>query len=246
MSKRFKGKTCVYCGAEGASSTGDHVFAREFFPLSKRHNLPQVPACERCNRAKADLEHYLTALLPFGGKHDDALPMLQKMVPPRLAKNAKLHRALARGQSHVWEAQNGVYKPTMTLPFDGEKLAALFRYIVKGLVAHHWGVQVPADYYVQAGMLTAEGERLFEKTLALNAVARVKASLGDGAFEYEGAQSESDPRLSIWKFKIYGGLKLTDHGVPGESPSHVWASTSRVGVRGLQLASESEPQVVVR
>jgi hypothetical protein len=29
MSKKFKGKICVYCGVEGISETADHVIARE-------------------------------------------------------------------------------------------------------------------------------------------------------------------------------------------------------------------------
>ena len=63
MGKRFKGKTCVYCA--GASETGDHILAREFVPVAHRSQIPQVPACRRCNKDKSDLEHYLTAVLPF-------------------------------------------------------------------------------------------------------------------------------------------------------------------------------------
>jgi hypothetical protein len=44
MSKKFKGKTCAYCG-EREAITGDHVFAREFFLPSDRADLPQAPIC---------------------------------------------------------------------------------------------------------------------------------------------------------------------------------------------------------
>ena len=59
MGKGFKGKTCVYCAAAPAA-TMDHVFAREFFLVDRRANLPKVPACQACNSAKSGLEHYLT------------------------------------------------------------------------------------------------------------------------------------------------------------------------------------------
>lgn len=66
MSKKYKGKICVYC-ADAISVTGDHVFAREFFLETQRDNLPQVPACEKYNNRKSVLEHYLTTVLPLEG-----------------------------------------------------------------------------------------------------------------------------------------------------------------------------------
>lgn len=36
MSKKYKDKDCVYCGAVGASQTGDHIFARGFFAMDDR------------------------------------------------------------------------------------------------------------------------------------------------------------------------------------------------------------------
>ena len=95
MRKRFKGKTCVYCGVAPSTTTGDHVFAREFFINVRRGNLPKVPACEGCNHEKSKLEHYLTAVLPFGGRHTDSAQNLSTLVEPRLAKNAKLYGVLS-------------------------------------------------------------------------------------------------------------------------------------------------------
>ncbi len=63
MSKRFRDKPCDYCLTNPSTATGDHVFAREFFPEAARANLPKVPACESCNNEKSRLEHYLTAVL---------------------------------------------------------------------------------------------------------------------------------------------------------------------------------------
>jgi hypothetical protein len=60
-----------------------------------------VPACRPCNTAKADLEHYLATVLPFGGRHADAAANLQDLVPQRLAKNLALKRKLATGMSQT-------------------------------------------------------------------------------------------------------------------------------------------------
>jgi hypothetical protein len=119
MSKKYKGKPCVYCTMR-ISSTADHVFARKFFVEMRRGDLPKVPACARCNGEKADLELYLTAVLPFGGRHADATENLSTLVPGRLAKNARLHRDLNRRRTKVWtKSASGLAVPMLALPFDG-------------------------------------------------------------------------------------------------------------------------------
>src|SRR5215467_10644342 len=123
MSKRFRGKTCIYCLQRPSTTTGDHVFARQLFPFDKRANLPKVPGCEFCNNQKSILEHYLASVLPFGARHKDASENLTKMVPPRLAKNQKLARELHAGRARVLsEEEPGVVVDTLSLPLDGEKL----------------------------------------------------------------------------------------------------------------------------
>jgi len=106
MTKKFKGKLCVYC-AERPSESGDHVFAKEFFLLRDRDNLPKVPACKACNEAKSKLEHYLTSVLPFGGRHKSAKTNLETRVPQRLKKNRKLSKQLAEETLTVWSEERG-------------------------------------------------------------------------------------------------------------------------------------------
>jgi hypothetical protein len=145
MSKRFKGKTCVYCTVPGSSEIGDHVIAREFFPRERRSGLPIVPACEACNNEKSKLELYATAVVPFGGTHADADAILSTMVEPRLSKNAKLAKSLAEGTEHHYTSSDGgrSWDVQMVLPFDGERLARLFQMITRGLVYWEWGWHVP-------------------------------------------------------------------------------------------------------
>ena len=94
-SKKFRDKTCVYCGRERMASTGDHVVAREFCPGTARENLPKVPACVACNNAKSKLEHYVLAVLPMGSLLPSAAAAIIEQVGPRLAKNEALRRQLA-------------------------------------------------------------------------------------------------------------------------------------------------------
>jgi hypothetical protein len=222
MGKKFTNMVCVYCATRSAT-TRDHVFARKFFPVARRGDLPQVPACQPCNKEKSDLEHYLTAVLLFGGRHADAAANLADEAPRRLAGNLALWRRLAAGMSRVWTREGGVYLRTSALPFEPEKLTKLFALIAKGLAWHHWRVVVASDTASWAGLLNSAREQLLTSWMA-PAKMRVVASPGGGAFSYEGARASDNPNMTIWMFSVYGGLKLTgDSGAPHEE-------TSKIGV----------------
>lgn len=133
MSKRYKGKACPYCGLDGVSRTADHIFAREFFLPALRDGLPKVPACEACNHAKSELEHYLTTLLPFGGNHPDSHPLLTDRVPDRLAANKRLWRELSDGAGRLKISENGGVDGRMGLPFEAAKLTDFARMLARGL-----------------------------------------------------------------------------------------------------------------
>lgn len=206
MSKKFRGKPCTYC-AERAATQPDHVFAREFFLVNRRGNLPKVPACQTCNHEKSKLEHYLLTVLPFGGNHPDAIINLSEMGPRRLAKNVRLHQQIRIGQTRSWAQFGNLVLPSMTIPIDSSKIDALFRYIVRGVLRHHRQVLLGPDAGVWAGILSKEGERVFRQMLSLNGH-RITENLGKQTFVYEGVQTSSDPEMSVWLFSVYGGLIL--------------------------------------
>ena len=209
MSKRYKSKTCVYCTAARASETGDHVLAREFVPVDHRPQIPQVPACRQCNKDKSDLEHYLTAVLLFGGRHADAAANLQQDGPRRLAKNQKLQRALARGSSRLWTKEpSGLLVNALTVPIDGEKVEKLVSFIVRGLMWHHWKIVLGPNCFVDVLSLTRRGEALFNRYRMMNAKSRVYGNIGNSALVYEGAQGTDNPQVSVWELSMFGGVKM--------------------------------------
>jgi len=227
VSKKFKGKVCVYC-AEGLSATRDHVFAREFFLPGGAQTLPQVPACASCNGLKSTLEHYLTAILPFGGRHEDSRVNLERMVPPRLKKNQKLHHHLAARISTRWAKERaGLIVPVGTIPLDFSKVRALFSLIVKALVWHHWRTYLTRNHFVTVLALSPHGEMAFErKFFRANVRDRVGANLGNGTFVYEGVQGVDYPETTAWRFLIYGGATFGgDPLVPEQGSSVIGAFT---------------------
>jgi hypothetical protein len=210
--------------AEREAVTGDHIFAREFFLVPARADLPQAPICEECNNEKSKLEHYLTTVLPFGGQHGASVENLASMVPKRLRKNAALHRELAAGQKKtLTRTPGGEAVQTITIPFDGSRLEQLFAMIARGLIWYHWNLYLPNNCTVQAHSVTKAGEQLFDELLfRRNARDRVRENLGDGAFVYEGAQAVDDLRITAWRFTVYGGLvSCADPAAPNTMGSQI-------------------------
>lgn len=227
MGKGFKGKTCVYCAAEGASATADHVFARQFFPIARRGRLPTVPACDACNCSKSILEHYLTTVLPLAGRHPDSSHILASDVPRRLDRNKRLHRELSAGLMPIVVTEEGQQVETYAFPFESEKYVELFRYIARGLTAFHWETVIPSDYAVDAFLLNPFYEPHFQKLFGLQARRRVNGRVGGGAFLYQGAQAHDDPALTIWRFRAFGGIVTADDENYPEPAEHtVWVTSS--------------------
>ena len=211
MSKKYKGKTCVYC-CDAISTTGDHVFARQLFLKARRSDLPKVPACEACNQQKSELEHYVTAVLPFGGRHPDGAENLKNMVPKRLANNASLHASLRKGMGRLWIREKGLLVPTITVPLEWQKVEQWLVYLVKGLSGHHWKVLIGPNYTVKFLTLTSHGEVFVRQVLGRRAANRIRHDVGAGTIAYEAAQGVDNPKLSVWQFSIYGGMTLADDG----------------------------------
>lgn len=240
MSKKFKKGRCAYCGAMPANEehTADHVVGREFFMEDKRANLPKVPACKACNGAKAALEHYLTAVLPFGGQHADALDNLSTMVPKRLAKNLKLKGEL--GASIKQKADTvASAKPEGTIPFEPNRLADLCRYIGLGLLLHRHGTYLDEKHVAAAACITEDGEKFLERQFGIKSSDKAPIDFGDGTFRAWGIQLKDGPQSSVWFMSFYGGITLS--GDP-DAPEQV--STSVFVVTGPIAAVESLMQAI--
>lgn len=243
MSKKYKGKLCVYCGV-AQSSAGDHVFAREFFLVPDRGSLPKVPACADCNCTKSELEHYAVSVLPFGGRHSGAAESLETMVPKRLARNAPLSRMLTQNRGRAWGREDtGLVVPLMTLPVDSERLNQLFAFIAKGLLWHHWQTRLSDADSVSVTMLA--GERLFdEHFLRVPVAGSVAEDLGNGTVQYEGVQGVDCPRVSVWRLRVFGGVRLGDSDISdGESSVVGLVTGPRAAVDG-SLALEPRATTV--
>jgi hypothetical protein len=74
----------------------------------------------------------------------------------------------------------------------------------------------------------------------MNSGARIRETLGNGTFSYEGAQSAGNPELSVWRFSAFGGLTLSgDPEAPGEITSQIGAMTGSHALLAKLKAMES-------
>jgi len=211
VSKKFKGQTCAYC-VKAKATTDDHVFAREFFTLEDRHNLPKAPACPKCNNEKGKFEHYLTAVLPFAGKHPQAAANLLSNVPGRLAHNQKLGRKLLGSMERAWlREEGGLYQQGGTFDFDHAKLEGFLKYVGRGLAWHHWKVYLKPDDDVSVLLMTDMHSALWASmTSSWRNARRVVGNLGNFTVQYVGVQASEPPELTLWTISMYGGLILSD------------------------------------
>jgi hypothetical protein len=210
-SKKYKGKPCVYC-VDGISIDGEHIISRKFFPEKFRDNLPKAPSCKQCNVAKSKLEHYLTAVLPFSSDHITALQSQAEKVNRRLNKNLPLKNELRSGISPAWfPSKNGTIEKTIAIPFQFENLIEYCKYLVKGFIWYEWDVIVPKHYIIEVLSLTQHGYSFIHDLLELSPNWKRQKSYADGGFSYTCTRNSADGAFSVWHFKFYENIHLSDN-----------------------------------
>lgn len=207
MSKRFRNKKCVYCNQRDSTRTGDHVFPRALFLVNRRDNLPKVPCCTKCNHQKSRLEINLLTILPFGAIHSDALENLTTNVPKRLEKNVRLHKKLRASMSQTFIKNNsGILEPTMTVELDMRQLFELFNYITKALAYFHFNIRINSSHFVNSLNANPILNNFFNGA----AQNHTQQDLGSRTIWYRGIQAKDNEFLTIWEYRIYGGLHFLD------------------------------------
>lgn len=211
MSKKWKGKTCAYCGVPGSSQSKEHVLARAFVLDRHRGHLPAVPACKSCNAKKSALETYLATYLLAAGRHEHAAEMLQTHGPGRLRSNPRAREDFERAISKTWfPSRYSLFKPCEpTMLVDAEHLTEWLSSVCAGLIAHHWKIIVAGKVDFDVEPIALESEHLLEHVFASRASHRVgPVTIGGGALSYQGAMDRSNEFFSAWRFMIYGGMVL--------------------------------------
>ncbi len=86
---------------------------------------------------------------------------------------------------------------------------------------------LPEESFVRAMCITRAGEKVIDHQLSLRARARVSVNLGNGTILYRGAQGLDRPDVSVWHFKLYGGVLLAgDPSAPNEEATTVCVLTA--------------------
>jgi hypothetical protein len=211
VKKKYQNRLCAYCGTRQAT-TVDHVLSRKVFLTAGENDPPKAPACAICNGRKSELEAYVGTVLLFGSDHPDTPTRLEALGVPRLMKNQKLLRSLRSGIGQEWrkDQTTGLFRLTMGLPIESDKIEALSAMIARGLLWHHWQTTLDESQACVAFFLAPSGHAYFDKLFAHRTTKRINLKLRSGLFACVGAASEIDPHVSVWIFEFFGGLTLTD------------------------------------
>lgn len=214
MSKKYRDKTCVYCGRPGASAAGEHVFSRQFFPPDLRHDLPKVPTCEDCNTQKSGYEDYVLSTVAMGTLAPAAIGHHLSKLPRRLASNHRLHSELLAASSPIWlRAESGLVEPRIAVPIDSDRYDPLFKMIARGLIWHHWSVLLAQDAEISVHLPYPRAQHIFtESNFDKYHWRYVNRSLGGGSIDYAGWQSTEEPQCTFWRIILLGGVVM---GSPG-------------------------------
>lgn len=197
-SKKYIGKPCAYC-VDAKSTTGDHVLARAFVSAKARANLPQVPACTKCNGDKAALEHYLTAVLPEAARHADAAAVKAEAAR-RLERNPRLKRKQEDGAGFI-EMPNG--ERIDTKPLDPQRMATFNSYILKGLYHYVYEHALPKQNLFLVGYFVPEISELIDKAMAGATALPREEAVGNGALKFKVVELDGMEGLQLWTFSIY-------------------------------------------
>lgn len=204
IGKSWRGKDCAYCASAAAASV-DHVFAKAFFPVAKRANLPQAPACLICADAKSRLETDLACILPLAGEHEDARELVE-LAFGRLRENKRVLGNIAPTSVAV-SSRASLLETRLELGFsiDGASVCKLLEFIVRGLHYHHWNEVVPSHYIADAKIFPQrESYRLSEALSRFRTLGPME--IGD-AFTYEVARDEEDTFSTLWRIQMLGGAR---------------------------------------
>ena len=112
--------------------------------------------------------------------------------------------------------------------------------IAKALAWQHWGVLLRERYSAIASLFTNEGEQSFAAALS-RGKNFVSGDLGEGTFIYDGAQAKEYPELTLWRFRIYGGVDFGgDPTINGPSSLAVAVTGRSEMIRNLRYTSFSK------
>lgn len=152
-------------------------------------------------------------MMPFGALHADSHRLLSEDVPARLSGNLKLARELLGGmREEKYTNEQGEADHRHVLPFDGEKLILLFEYITRGLIHWHWGHGLSPGYVTRAMVMREEGRYHWDRMRShRNATGLFGWSLGKDALRYEAFFDATNPNVTAWQFRMYGGAMMSDH-----------------------------------
>lgn len=91
------------------------------------------------------------------------------------------------------------------------------------------------DYCVKLAIEAAGPPAAFQKHTRMASRGRQfgDRTLADGLIEYEGAQASYNPALTVWRYRLYGGVLFAAPNSRGPATKNIWAISAPNPLPGL-------------
>jgi hypothetical protein len=200
---------CTYCDAE--ATTDDHVPPQLLFPLTKRSNLVEVPACLACNHSWSQEDENLRSELitedraaqhpEAAAAHDAFMRALRN--PAKLGFRKNFFRRLSPVELRTPE---GLRIATGVQVINLGRVLPVVDRIIRGLFRYHVGRRLPLRCRVQSWTIHQIEDDQMETVREMLSFLkhRPKYEIGsDGAFRYSFAITPDNENGSVWSLEFY-------------------------------------------
>lgn len=206
----LKGQTCIYCNLEPSTKNGDHLLARSFIPIPLRNGVPKLPCCEPCNREKAALELYLTAVMPLGSRAEN-LPDYFSAVAHKLEGNLRLKREIFGGMEVALDPTSGADEKTLFFPFQSAKLTRYVKFLAIGAIYWATGNRIIPLHHIDVKFATHDNDlryiwEFFHQTSGL----KFQGQIGGDVLKIEGLANAHELTLCVVRFDFMNGFVVSD------------------------------------
>ena len=83
-------------------------------------------------------------------------------------------------------------------------------------------VRLIEEHFCEVNLLASDGRKIFDRFMQMRSKAQAMGNFGDGTIIYDGIQGLDSDIISVWRFSLYGDVKLVD---PGEDAVQIGAFT---------------------
>lgn len=218
-------KMCAYCGIR-PGTTRDHVVPVALFPKPLPSVMVTVGSCQECNQAKGELDTYLRDYLI--SDIDTSRSQVAGVIRDgEFLRSMQTNRSLLAREAAPTVRIEPIRSPAglflgyaPTIRIDGERIRAVFEYIVRGLYFKLLRRRIPDDYKFEVSRVDRlHASDAFREAFQLQP--KNYRRLGEGVFDCMFFYSMEDEFVSMWDLVFYNSILIRVETEPPQGIDHL-------------------------